>query len=196
MREARLLWALFIPPLAGVVIACGGSTASNAPDSGGDAATRPDDAGDQCLDAAPGSGAACIEAGGTCGSSGSLGEQISTSSCGDPCFWSCWALTPIDASLDAGDSAPPQDSGPSDGEGGIVWTGPAPPPGMSSCEIYNPSLGGGCVCETVENGHVYAATCADDSASCTCTIDNVPTKQIANLCEGDSTGFFQLCGFP
>jgi hypothetical protein len=213
MRHALLLSAIFIPSLAGILVACGSTglvSQTGANDSGtppqADGATSDaapgEDGGAECVDSSPGSGVACIEAGGTCGSSGSLGQAIPTSSCGDPCFWSCWALSPVDASPDAADSSPPEDSGADDAEagivaeGGIVWTGPPPPPGMSSCEIYNPSLGGGCVCETVQSGHVYAVTCANDSASCACTIDGTPTIQIANLCEGDSTAFFQLCGFP
>jgi hypothetical protein len=98
----------------------------------------------------------------------------------------------------APDGTPPDEAGPppQDAAGDIVWTGPPPEAGTSACEIYNPMIGGGCVCETQNNGHLYAVTCENDTAQCTCTVDGAPTKQIANLCEGPSTQFYQLCGFP
>ena len=110
---------------------------------------------------------------------------------------------PDDASVD-GPTNPPQLDAGNDGaptfpdaeaDGGIVWTGPPPDPGMASCEIYNPAIGGGCICETVKNGHLYSMTCQNDLEQCVCAIDEVTTTQIANLCESVPDSFEQACGF-
>jgi hypothetical protein len=34
------------------------------------------------------------------------------------------------------------------------------------------------------------------SGGSTCTVDGAATKQIANLCEGPLSAFYELCGFP
>jgi hypothetical protein len=138
-------------------------------------------------------GGSCIAAGGIC-----LGPTppALVDTCGDPNMYLCCVPGPMDAT--APDGAPAEEAGPppQDAGGDIVWTGPPPPPGTGSCEIYNPMIGGGCVCEEQKNGHLYSLTCENDTATCTCAVDGTPTKQIANLCEGASAQFYQLCGFP
>jgi hypothetical protein len=178
MIQRSTIWAWVF-----LAVGCGGSSGSDNIDL---------DSGNPACVAA---GGHCIGAGGTC-----PGQTDPTlvDTCGDPNLYVCCAPVAMDAK--APDAAPEEAATPNPdaaaGDGGIVWTGPPPDPGTGACEIMNPMFGGGCVCEQQGNGHLYAVTCENDTSPCTCTVDGAPKKQIPNLCEGPSTQFYQLCGFP
>ncbi|HEY0709469.1 MAG TPA: hypothetical protein VGG33_21850 [Polyangia bacterium] len=85
------------------------------------------------------------------------------------------------------------------GDASFSFPDVAPPPaGLVSCMQCSPATGGGCLCAESKQGHTYAVGCAGGSTTCTCAVDNVPTKTIPSLADTcvEPSEVAKECGFP